>query len=151
MSRIFNEKTAAQIRDVLSAGDNAISRSAYCERCNKAVAHLVAFAGQTWLYSPGGRVGSAATLVSELEATRDEADPDTQAGRAIFDAFDRFAQQAREENALNIAPASAERVTVDYFRPGEREVTVACRGCREWVMFTISPDLDMTPARRVPR
>jgi hypothetical protein len=150
VSQLGDIETGRAIADRLESGA-VPARQGYCPDCRKAIAAVVAHGGDVWLFAPGGRVGSNAALISELEdEARDYGDDPRPAAILLHESFSRFAEQARDSTEAAITPPAAQKLNESAFAWGNLTVTVGCRGCRCWRSVSLTKDLRLTVGARVP-
>lgn len=150
MSQMGDIETGQAIADRLKDGA-APTRQGYCPDCGKSIVAVVAHGGHIWLFAPGGRVGSNAALVAELEEeARDYANDSRPAAVNLNESFSRFAEDARRSGEAAITPPAAQKLDESAFAWGDVKVTVACRGCRCWRSVSLEKNLRLAVGARVP-
>ena len=121
----------------------------WCPRCTKLVASVVAVGAEHWLFSPGGRVGSTASMVAEWRRNLAEAEEDVELYRRLGN-----------QDGLRQAEESAEvfrRIEIKWIQEGwpawtppqaqpldlarlPTRLSAPCRGCRADVWVEVHAD-----------
>ncbi len=136
----------------------------WCPRCGKLVAAVVAFDGELWLWTVGGRAGSHASMVAEFERSLDDAraglaeaeergSPDLQAlSREGVNEFERLLREIHAGRYPAFVPGLARRLTDLHLDKWEYDDVAPCRGCRRDVTLRVlrAQEIIVTPSVALP-